>query len=168
MLQCFFCANMANKYCYVTGGIFYLFENGRSCNVTGGRFYSEKILSGPVNNRLARVRFRCVRSVQVAPTARLHSLQANAMSGRSPARYASVVDTLWYAFGPSGSSFSCGVLGWAPPGLVCGRAAWTPSYSLPSRPSARLRCPPHQRPDPPFARREQRPRPPLEEQSRTR
>ena len=36
-----------------------------------------------------------VKSARVAfPTARLHSLQANAMSGRSDARYASLADTL--------------------------------------------------------------------------
>ena len=34
---------------------------------------------------------------------RLHSLQANAMSGPSDARYASLADTQWYAFCPSSS-----------------------------------------------------------------
>ena len=46
-------------------------------------------------SRYRPIRFRGVKSARVAfPTARLHSLQANAMSGRSDARYASLADTL--------------------------------------------------------------------------
>ena len=42
-----------------------------------------------------------VRSARVPfPSVRLHSLQANAMSSRSDARYASLADTLWWGFLP--------------------------------------------------------------------
>ena len=68
---------------------------------------------------------RRVRSARDAfPTARLHSLQANAMPGPPDVTYGSLADTLLLAF-PSGSSSSwlSGALGLAPPELVCGRAA---------------------------------------------
>ena len=64
----------------------------------------------------------------------LRSLQANAKPGRSDARYASLADTLWKAFCPSGSSssWSSGPFGLAPPGLVFGRAARSPSSATAS------------------------------------
>ena len=76
-------------------------------------------------SRYRSTRFRRVRS------ARLHSSQASAMSGRSGATYASVADTVWLAFCPSSSSSSrfSGAFGLAPPGLVCGRADWSPSFA---------------------------------------
>ena len=66
--------------------------------------------------------------VSIAP------LQANAMSGRSAASCACLAATLWSAFCPSGSSssWSRGALGLAPPALVCGRAAWSPSSATAS------------------------------------
>ena len=78
---------------------------------------------------------RRVGSARVAfPTARLHSLQANAMSGQSDARYASLADTLWKAFclSSSSSSWSSGAFGLAPPGPVSGRADWSPSSATAS------------------------------------
>ena len=76
-------------------------------------------------SRYRSTRFRRVRS------ARLHSSQASAMSGRSGATCANPADTVWLAFCPSGSSSSrfSGAFGLAPPGLVCGRADWSPSFA---------------------------------------
>ena len=54
-----------------------------------------------VLSRHRPIRFRRVRSARVAfPAARLHSLQANATSGRSDDKYDNLADTLWLAFCP--------------------------------------------------------------------
>ena len=82
--------------------------------------------SSSCNETPTPIHFGRVRSARFAfPLARLHSSQANAMPGRSDARNASIADTLWLAFCPSGSSasWSSGAFGFTPPGLACGRAA---------------------------------------------
>ena len=82
-------------------------------------------------------RFRRVKSAPVPfVTALLHFLQATAMWmwGRSAAKRADLADTQWW--------WSSGALGFAPSGLVCGKAATRQSLRQQSRQLAQQLTPP--------------------------